>query len=140
MRCKDSINQLYEPVVICVVISGIPYGVVMYVTMVICVVLLGTSIPQFGVVMYTCGYMCGYISQYGVVICVFNSGIPQYSMVICVFNSGIPQYGVVIDAGSTHSQVYVYKWPGGKENGTAIPSQVYTQRTGRRADWHQQQL
>jgi len=36
----------------------------------------------------------------------------------------------VIDAGSTHSQVYVYKWDGSKNNGTAIPEQIYSNRTG----------
>ncbi|XP_009992623.1 PREDICTED: ectonucleoside triphosphate diphosphohydrolase 8, partial [Chaetura pelagica] len=35
-----------------------------------------------------------------------------------------PQYGLVFDAGSTHTTLYVYQWPGDKENGTGIVSQV----------------
>uniref|UniRef100_A0A672U8B7 Ectonucleoside triphosphate diphosphohydrolase 8 n=1 Tax=Strigops habroptila TaxID=2489341 RepID=A0A672U8B7_STRHB len=35
-----------------------------------------------------------------------------------------PQYGLVFDAGSTHTALYVYRWPAGKENGTGIVSQV----------------
>ncbi|NXJ79040.1 ENTP8 diphosphohydrolase, partial [Trogon melanurus] len=34
------------------------------------------------------------------------------------------QYGLVFDAGSTHTSLYVYRWPAGKENGTGIISQV----------------
>ncbi|NWX06415.1 ENTP8 diphosphohydrolase, partial [Caloenas nicobarica] len=35
-----------------------------------------------------------------------------------------PQYGLVFDAGSTHTALYIYQWPGDKENGTGIVSQV----------------
>ncbi|NXF91602.1 ENTP8 diphosphohydrolase, partial [Eubucco bourcierii] len=35
-----------------------------------------------------------------------------------------PQYGLVFDAGSTHTSLYIYRWPAGKENGTGIVSQV----------------
>ncbi|NXN09074.1 ENTP8 diphosphohydrolase, partial [Indicator maculatus] len=35
-----------------------------------------------------------------------------------------PQYGLVFDAGSTHSSLYIYCWPGGKENGTGVVSQL----------------
>ncbi|NXP13608.1 ENTP8 diphosphohydrolase, partial [Thinocorus orbignyianus] len=34
------------------------------------------------------------------------------------------QYGLVFDAGSTHTALYIYRWPTGKENGTGIVSQV----------------
>lgn len=34
------------------------------------------------------------------------------------------QYGLVFDAGSTHTALYIYQWPGDKENGTGIVSQV----------------
>uniref|UniRef100_A0A672UAK3 Ectonucleoside triphosphate diphosphohydrolase 8 n=1 Tax=Strigops habroptila TaxID=2489341 RepID=A0A672UAK3_STRHB len=34
------------------------------------------------------------------------------------------KYGLVFDAGSTHTALYVYRWPAGKENGTGIVSQV----------------
>ncbi|NWS66213.1 ENTP8 diphosphohydrolase, partial [Crotophaga sulcirostris] len=36
----------------------------------------------------------------------------------------LPQYGLVFDAGSTHTALYVYRWPADKENGTGIVSQV----------------
>ncbi|NXX77678.1 ENTP8 diphosphohydrolase, partial [Urocolius indicus] len=35
-----------------------------------------------------------------------------------------PQFGLVFDAGSTHTALYVYRWPADKENGTGIVSQV----------------
>ncbi|KFR03209.1 Ectonucleoside triphosphate diphosphohydrolase 8, partial [Opisthocomus hoazin] len=35
-----------------------------------------------------------------------------------------PQYGLVFDAGSTHTALYIYRWPTDKENGTGIVSQV----------------
>ena len=30
------------------------------------------------------------------------------------------QYSIVVDCGSSHTQFYVYKWEGDKENGTAV--------------------
>ncbi|NXW33779.1 ENTP8 diphosphohydrolase, partial [Phaetusa simplex] len=36
----------------------------------------------------------------------------------------LPQYGLVFDAGSTHTSLYIYRWPADKENGTGIVSQV----------------
>ncbi|XP_071622185.1 ectonucleoside triphosphate diphosphohydrolase 8 [Heliangelus exortis] len=36
------------------------------------------------------------------------------------------KYGLVFDAGSTHTALYVYQWPGDKQNGTGIVSQVGT--------------
>uniref|UniRef100_A0A8U7N2G2 Ectonucleoside triphosphate diphosphohydrolase 8 n=1 Tax=Corvus moneduloides TaxID=1196302 RepID=A0A8U7N2G2_CORMO len=33
-------------------------------------------------------------------------------------------YGLVFDAGSTHTSLYIYRWPADKENGTGIVSQV----------------
>ncbi|XP_042343314.1 ectonucleoside triphosphate diphosphohydrolase 2-like [Plectropomus leopardus] len=32
-------------------------------------------------------------------------------------------YGIVMDAGSSHSSMYIYKWPADKQNGTGIVSQ-----------------
>ncbi|KAM6986150.1 ectonucleoside triphosphate diphosphohydrolase 2-like [Aplochiton taeniatus] len=32
-------------------------------------------------------------------------------------------YGIVLDAGSSHTAMYIYKWPGDKENGTGVVSQ-----------------
>ncbi|KAK2514162.1 ectonucleoside triphosphate diphosphohydrolase 8 [Columba livia] len=34
------------------------------------------------------------------------------------------KYGLVFDAGSTHTALYIYRWPVDKENGTGIVSQV----------------
>ncbi|XP_076211472.1 ectonucleoside triphosphate diphosphohydrolase 8-like [Aptenodytes patagonicus] len=34
------------------------------------------------------------------------------------------KYGLVFDAGSTHTALYIYRWPADKENGTGIISQV----------------
>ncbi|KAG8518641.1 Ectonucleoside triphosphate diphosphohydrolase 2 [Galemys pyrenaicus] len=36
------------------------------------------------------------------------------------------QYGIVLDAGSSHTSVFVYKWPADKENDTGIVSQHST--------------
>jgi len=41
---------------------------------------------------------------------------------------GVPvvsfQYGVGLDAGSSHTLLYVYKWPAQKHDGTGIVEQV----------------
>lgn len=41
-------------------------------------------------------------------------------------NDGLfcPQYGIVLDAGSSHTNLYVYKWPAEKENDTGVVQQV----------------
>ncbi|XP_043575617.1 ectonucleoside triphosphate diphosphohydrolase 1-like [Chiloscyllium plagiosum] len=39
------------------------------------------------------------------------------------FPSLFQQYGIVIDAGSSRTTLYVYKWPAGKENNTGIVSE-----------------
>ena len=35
----------------------------------------------------------------------------------------LPQYGIVVDAGSSHSALYIYKWPADKQNGTGLVTQ-----------------
>lgn len=35
-----------------------------------------------------------------------------------------PQYGIVIDSGSSRSTIYLYQWPGEKENETGVVSEV----------------
>lgn len=37
---------------------------------------------------------------------------------LCLF-----QYGIVLDAGSSHTSMYIYKWPADKQNGTGIVTQ-----------------
>lgn len=39
-------------------------------------------------------------------------------VVRCLF-----QYGIVLDAGSSHTSMYIYKWPADKVNGTGIVTQ-----------------
>lgn len=34
-----------------------------------------------------------------------------------------PQYGIVLDAGSSHTSMFIYKWPADKENDTGIVGQ-----------------
>ncbi|XP_010879361.1 ectonucleoside triphosphate diphosphohydrolase 8 isoform X2 [Esox lucius] len=34
------------------------------------------------------------------------------------------QYGMVFDAGSTHTSLFIYRWPGNKENNTGVVSQM----------------
>ncbi|KAG7279271.1 hypothetical protein CRUP_033207 [Coryphaenoides rupestris] len=38
---------------------------------------------------------------------------------------GVPNfmYGIVLDAGSSHSAMYIYKWPADKQNGTGVVTQ-----------------
>lgn len=35
------------------------------------------------------------------------------------------QYGIVLDAGSSHTSVYVYQWPAEKENNTGMVQQTH---------------
>lgn len=34
------------------------------------------------------------------------------------------QYGIVLDAGSSHTNVYIYEWPAEKENDTGVVKQM----------------
>lgn len=43
------------------------------------------------------------------------------------------QYGMVIDAGSSHTSLYVYSW-NVSTNGTGFVQQVYTKSTGGKID------
>ncbi|KAJ6650458.1 hypothetical protein lerEdw1_007692, partial [Lerista edwardsae] len=36
----------------------------------------------------------------------------------------LPQFGIVLDAGSSHTSVYLYEWPAEKENDTGVVQQV----------------
>ena len=35
-----------------------------------------------------------------------------------------PQFGIVLDAGSSHTNLYIYKWPAEKENDTGVVHQL----------------
>ena len=42
-----------------------------------------------------------------------------------IFVSSSPlQYGIVIDSGSSRSTVYLYKWPGEKQNDTGVVMEI----------------
>lgn len=41
-----------------------------------------------------------------------------WHLMLCLF-----QYGIVLDAGSSHTSMYIYKWPADKQNGTGIVTQ-----------------
>lgn len=45
-------------------------------------------------------------------------------MLISVLNVLHPQYGIVLDAGSSHTNLYIYKWPAEKENDTGVVYQL----------------
>lgn len=45
-------------------------------------------------------------------------------MLISVLNLLRPQYGIVLDAGSSHTNLYIYKWPAEKENDTGVVQQL----------------
>ncbi len=36
------------------------------------------------------------------------------------------QYGIVLDAGSSHTSVFIYEWPAEKENNTGMVQQKHT--------------
>lgn len=36
------------------------------------------------------------------------------------------QYGIVLDAGSSHTSVYIYKWPAEKDNNTGRVEQTHS--------------
>jgi len=40
--------------------------------------------------------------------------------------TNIFQYGIVMDAGSSHTKLFVYKWNGEKEENTAVAEQIHT--------------
>ncbi|XP_053329793.1 ectonucleoside triphosphate diphosphohydrolase 8-like [Spea bombifrons] len=42
-----------------------------------------------------------------------------------VYQPSPDKYGIVFDAGSSHTSLYVYRWPADKENDTGIVSQVH---------------
>ncbi|XP_030058795.1 ectonucleoside triphosphate diphosphohydrolase 1 [Microcaecilia unicolor] len=57
----------------------------------------------------------------------FILGIVALITVAVVQNKHLPEntkYGIVLDAGSSHTSVYVYSWPAEKENDTGIVQQV----------------
>ena len=56
--------------------------------------------------------LCGYIQMENVTLKhVFVSSSPL-------------QYGIVIDSGSSRSTVYLYEWPGEKQNDTGVVTEI----------------
>uniref|UniRef100_A0A673VP28 apyrase n=1 Tax=Suricata suricatta TaxID=37032 RepID=A0A673VP28_SURSU len=51
-------------------------------------------------------------------------GLPGMHL-LCVQSDGVRQalYGIVLDAGSSHTSMFIYKWPADKENDTGIVGQ-----------------
>ena len=45
-------------------------------------------------------------------------------VLISVLHLICPQYGIVLDAGSSHTNLYIYKWPAEKENDTGVVQQL----------------
>ncbi|XP_031438488.1 ectonucleoside triphosphate diphosphohydrolase 1 isoform X2 [Clupea harengus] len=68
----------------------------------------------------------------GKVICVavfFIAALITLVAIAFVQNKPIPQkykYGIVLDAGSSHTAVYIYEWPAEKENNTGMVRQRHT--------------
>uniref|UniRef100_A0A8C6WNG0 Ectonucleoside triphosphate diphosphohydrolase 2a, tandem duplicate 2 n=1 Tax=Neogobius melanostomus TaxID=47308 RepID=A0A8C6WNG0_9GOBI len=50
-------------------------------------------------------------------------GNSRNGAIICHLNPRLFQYGIVLDAGSSHTSMYIYKWPADKQNGTGIVTQ-----------------
>lgn len=63
--------------------------------------------------------------------CIVLGGVGIVLLLVMHPNTeSVYEYGVVFDAGSSHSALYVYKWPGDKRlEGTAVPvDEVYSKR------------
>ncbi|XP_071946776.1 ectonucleoside triphosphate diphosphohydrolase 3-like [Antedon mediterranea] len=54
----------------------------------------------------------------GIVLCVVGSGLILGWLLWGNKENLYKEYGIVFDAGSSHTNLFVYQWPGEKENGT----------------------
>lgn len=75
-------------------------------------------------------YVCGLFSQY-------NSGLKNHiwrkhlkKVMAQTAQRQLllspPQYGIVLDAGSSHTALYIYEWPAEKDNNTGRVEQKYS--------------
>lgn len=61
-----------------------------------------------------------YISS---MLCYRTWTLGSYMFMFLFSASHCPQYGIVLDAGSSHTALYIYKWPADKQNGTGVVTQ-----------------
>ncbi|XP_064631783.1 ectonucleoside triphosphate diphosphohydrolase 1-like isoform X2 [Lineus longissimus] len=60
----------------------------------------------------------------GVSLLIGTIGIVAISVIKVTGDAILQEYGIVIDCGSTHTEIFVYSWPGTKLNGTGVIKQV----------------
>ncbi|XP_004625557.2 ectonucleoside triphosphate diphosphohydrolase 1 [Octodon degus] len=70
-----------------------------------------------------------FCSQHILVILGFSSVIAVTALIAVGLSQNKPlpenfKYGIVLDAGSTHTNLYIYKWPAEKKNNTGVVQEV----------------
>uniref|UniRef100_A0A3P9PDA0 Ectonucleoside triphosphate diphosphohydrolase 2a, tandem duplicate 2 n=1 Tax=Poecilia reticulata TaxID=8081 RepID=A0A3P9PDA0_POERE len=59
----------------------------------------------------------------GVSVCVCMVVCPVCLCVALRQTGDLSRYGIVLDAGSSHTSMFIYKWPADKQNGTGVVTQ-----------------